>query len=142
MIWYTESDELWGQVIGERSPIDVYLNGKEQFQLPPEARLYQASQTVQTVIANHSTPLRDIYVVYEGRAQNSGLPIIKALLNPLVLWIWICACIILFGTLVALTPSFRAREAFSLHAGWAVKAIVRSQGPWITVHWSTRAWSE
>lgn len=103
--------------VGERSLIDVYRNDKEQFQMQPEARLYQTSETVQTVIANHSTPLRDIYVVYEGRDQNSGLPIIKAFLNPLVLWIWIGTCIILFGTLVALTPSFRAREAFSLHAG-------------------------
>lgn len=103
--------------VGERSLIDVYRSGKEQFKMQPEARLYLASQSVQTVIANHSTLSRDIYVVYEGRDQNSGLPIIKAFLNPLVLWIWIGSCIILFGTLIALTPSLRAREAFSLHAG-------------------------
>ncbi len=90
--------------VGERSLIDVYRNGKKQFQLAPEARLFQASQTVQTVIANRSTPLRDIYVVYEGRDQNSGLPVIKAFLNPLVVWIWIGACMVLLGTLVVLTP--------------------------------------
>lgn len=85
--------------------IDVYHGGKKQFQLAPEARLYQTSQSVQTVVANHSTPLWDLYVVYEGQNQDSGLPVIKAFLNPLVMWIWIGAGIVLFGTLVALIPN-------------------------------------
>lgn len=90
--------------IAEQSRIDVYRGGKRQFQLAPELRLYQASQTTQTMVANHSTPLWDLYVVYGGQNQDSGLPVIKAILNPLVLWIWIGACIVLFGTLVAITP--------------------------------------
>jgi len=90
--------------IAEQSRIDVYRRGKRQFQLTPELRLYQASQTTQTMVANHSTPLWDLYVVYGGQNQDSGLPVIKAILNPLVLWIWIGACIVLFGTLVAITP--------------------------------------
>lgn len=95
--------------IAERSQIDVYRDGKIQFQLGPEARLYRTSQNVQTVVANRSTLLWDLYVVYEGRDQNSGLPEIKAFLNPLVLWIWIGAGIVLLGTLVALTPNLRVR---------------------------------
>ena len=55
--------------------IDVYRGGKKQFQLAPEARLYQTSQSVQTVVANHSTPLWDLYVVYAGQNQESGLPV-------------------------------------------------------------------
>jgi cytochrome c-type biogenesis protein CcmF len=85
--------------------IDVYRGGKKQFRLAPEARLYQTSQSVQTVVANHSTPLWDLYVVYAGQNQESGLPVIKAFLNPLVMWIWIGAGIVLFGTLVALIPN-------------------------------------
>jgi cytochrome c-type biogenesis protein CcmF len=99
--------------IAERALIDVYRGGKEQFQMQPEARLYQASQNVQSMVANHSTPLRDLYVIYEGENRDSGLPIIKAFLNPLVLWIWIGAGIVCFGALVALTPSLRAPEASS-----------------------------
>jgi cytochrome c-type biogenesis protein CcmF len=90
--------------IAERSLIDVYRGGKKQFQLAPEARLYQASQTTQLMVANHSTPAWDLYVIYEGQNQESGLPIIKAILNPLVIWIWIGACIVLLGALVALLP--------------------------------------
>ncbi|MGA7830945.1 MAG: heme lyase CcmF/NrfE family subunit [Terracidiphilus sp.] len=99
-----ESNENY---IAERAMINVSRGGKEQFQLQPEARLYQASQNVQSMVANHSTPLWDLYVIYEGQNQNTGLPIIKAFLNPLVIWIWIGACIVIFGTLIALTPSRR-----------------------------------
>ena len=97
--------------VGERSLFDVYRDGKIQFQLEPEARLYQASQTVQTFIANRSTLLRDLYVVYEGRNEASNLPIIKAFLNPLVIWIWIGGCVVLLGTIVVLIPSSRVEIA-------------------------------
>ena len=95
--------------IAERALIDVTRGGKEQFQLQPEARLYRTSQTMQSMVANHSTPLWDLYLIYEGQNQDTGLPIIKAFLNPLVLWIWIGTGIVLLGTLVALTPNLRVR---------------------------------
>lgn len=87
-----------------RMQIDVYRGGKEQFQLTPEARRYQNSENLQTIVANHSTPLWDLYVVYEGESQDSGLPILKAFLNPLVMWIWIGGLVVLLGAMVALTP--------------------------------------
>jgi cytochrome c-type biogenesis protein CcmF len=95
----TNSNYMAGDLL-----IDVDRNGKQQFQLTPEARLYPNSQNVQTVVANHSTPLWDLYVVYAGQDQDSGLPVIKAFLNPLVLWIWIGAVIALLGTIVARIP--------------------------------------
>ncbi len=99
--------------VAERALIDVSRGGKEQFQMQPEARLYRASQTMQSVVANHSTPLWDLYVIYEGQNQDTGLPIIKAFLNPLVIWIWIGAVVVLVGTLVALTPNRRTAIAAS-----------------------------
>jgi cytochrome c-type biogenesis protein CcmF len=95
--------------IAERALIDVSRGGKEQFQMQPEARLYRASQTMQSMVSNHSTLLWDLYVIYEGQNQSTGLPIIKAFLNPLVIWIWIGAGIVLAGSLVALTPNRRRR---------------------------------
>ncbi len=91
----------------ERSFIDTYQDGRLKFQLAPEARLYPTSQNVQTVVANHSTLLRDLYVVYEGRDPDSGRPEIKAFLNPLVLWIWIGTVFILIGAIVSLLPQRR-----------------------------------
>ena len=98
----------------ERASIDVSRGGKEQFQLEPEARLYRSSQTVQSMVANHSTPLWDLYVIYEGQNQDTGLPIIKVFLNPLVVWIWIGACIVIFGTLVALIPLRQQQQGLPL----------------------------
>jgi len=96
----------------EYSLLDVYRkgsNGKESkvTQLAPERRFYQASQTPQTMVANHSTLAWDLYVVYEGKNPDSGLPIIKVFLNPLVAWIWIGVFIVIAGTATALTPNLQ-----------------------------------
>ena len=56
--------------------------------MAPEKRVYAANGQPQTMVANHSTLRWDLYVVYEGQDASTGLPIIKAFLNPLVAWIW------------------------------------------------------
>jgi cytochrome c-type biogenesis protein CcmF len=47
----------------------------------------------------------DLYVVYEGLTQDNGHPILKAHLNPLVMWIWLGVWIIIGGTVLALVPN-------------------------------------
>ena len=49
--------------------------------------------------------MNDVYLVYEGKNDTTGRPIIKAHLNPLVPWIWIGLIIMVFGTIVALVPN-------------------------------------
>jgi cytochrome c-type biogenesis protein CcmF len=44
-------------------------------------------------------------VVYEGTNPDTGQPIIKAFLNPLVSWIWAGVVLMVLGTFVALVPS-------------------------------------
>ncbi len=95
----------------EYSLLDVYRNSKKVTQLAPEKRFYQASQTPQTMVANHSTLAWDLYVVYEGKNPDSGLPIIKVFLNPLVAWIWIGVFIVIAGTVTALTPNLQTALA-------------------------------
>jgi cytochrome c-type biogenesis protein CcmF len=95
----------------EYSLLDVYRNGKKVTQLAPEKRFYQASQTPQTMVANHSTLAWDLYVVYEGKNPDSGLPIIKVFLNPLVAWIWIGVFVVIAGTATALTPNLQTALA-------------------------------
>ena len=63
------------------------------------------------MVANHSTLAWDLYVVYEGKNPDSGLPIIKVFLNPLVAWIWIGVFIVIAGTLTALTPNLQTALA-------------------------------
>jgi cytochrome c-type biogenesis protein CcmF len=89
----------------EYALLDVYKEGKKQFQMTPEKRVYLASEQPQTMVAIHSVPSWDLYVVYEGTNPDTGQPIIKAFLNPLVSWIWAGVVLIFIGTLAALVPS-------------------------------------
>jgi cytochrome c-type biogenesis protein CcmF len=63
------------------------------------------------MVAIHSTLEWDLYVVYEGTNQQTGQPIIKAFLNPLVGWIWAGLVILVIGTLIALVPSLSPATA-------------------------------
>jgi len=89
----------------EYAMLDVYRNGKRLFQMTPEKRVYLASQQPQTMVAIHSVPGWDLYVVYEGANPDTGQPIIKAIINPLVSWIWLGVVLMAFGTVVALVPA-------------------------------------
>ena len=89
----------------EYAMLDVYRDGKKQFQMTPEKRVYLASGQPQTMVAIHSTLSWDLYVVYEGTNPDTSQPIIKAFLNPLVGWIWAGLVILVFGTFIALVPS-------------------------------------
>ena len=93
--------------------LDVYRGNKKIAQLAPEKRFYVASQQPMTMVANHETLAWDLYAIYAGKNPDSGLPIIKVFLNPLMAWIWIGVVIVAFGTLVALTPNLSAALADS-----------------------------
>jgi cytochrome c-type biogenesis protein CcmF len=85
--------------------IDVFKNGKQIDTMYPERRFFKASQQPSTMVANRSTLAEDLYIVYEGENLDTGRPIIKAHLNPLVMWIWIGVWIIIAGTIIALVPN-------------------------------------
>jgi cytochrome c-type biogenesis protein CcmF len=95
----------------EYAVLDVYKGGRKIFQMTPEKRVYLASGQPQTMVAIHSVPGWDLYVVYEGANPDTGQPIIKAFLNPLVGWIWAGLAITVLGTLVALAPSLNPATA-------------------------------
>jgi cytochrome c-type biogenesis protein CcmF len=95
----------------EWAMIDVYKDGKKQFQMLPEKRVYHATQQPQTMVAIHSLPWWDLYVIYEGTNPSTGQPIIKAIINPLVGWIWAGVALIAFGTFIALVPSITPSTA-------------------------------
>ncbi len=85
--------------------IDVFKGGRQIDTLYPERRFYNASQQTSTIVANRSTFKEDLYLVYEGLNQDTGRPIIKVHLNPLVMWIWVGVWIMIFGTVIALIPN-------------------------------------
>jgi len=95
----------------EWAMLDVYRDGKKQFQMMPEKRVYHASQQPQTMVAIHSNILWDLYVIYEGTNPATGQPIIKVIINPLVSWIWAGVALVAFGTFIALVPSLTPATA-------------------------------
>lgn len=89
----------------EYAMLNVWKDGAVQFQMMPEKRVYLASEQPQTMVAIHSVPGWDLYVVYEGANPDTNQPIIKAFLNPLVSWLWIGLLVMVVGVLFALVPS-------------------------------------
>ncbi len=87
--------------------LDVFHKGQKITRLTPERRVYFPDTDhaqVSTMVAIHSTLAADLYVVFEGRNADSGRPIIKVFVNPLVNWIWIGVLIVILGTALALVP--------------------------------------
>ncbi|HEY6373654.1 MAG TPA: cytochrome c-type biogenesis CcmF C-terminal domain-containing protein [Candidatus Sulfotelmatobacter sp.] len=99
---YTQDDNA--NVASEWAIMDVYQNGKMIDTLTPQRLFYKASRQASTKPDIRSTFKEDLYLVYEGQNEN-GQPIIKAHLNPLVMWIWLGVWIILGGTVLALIPN-------------------------------------
>lgn len=95
----------------EYAVLSVSEKGKTLFTMTPEKRFYLASGQPQTMVAIHSVPSWDLYVVYEGTNPDTGQPIIKAFLNPLVGWIWAGLVVMVLGTFIALVPSLSPATA-------------------------------
>jgi cytochrome c-type biogenesis protein CcmF len=106
----------------EYAVLNVWEHGKMQFQMTPERRVYLASGQPETMVAIHSVPAWDLYVVYEGTNPSTGQPIIKAFLNPLVGWIWAGLVVMVLGTFIALVPSLNPATA-------ALRVPVRTAAP-------------
>jgi cytochrome c-type biogenesis protein CcmF len=100
---YTQDDNP--NYSSEWAVMDVFKGGKQIDTLYPERRFYKASQQTSTIPRVRSTAQEDLYLVYEGQNQDTGKPIIKAHLNPLVGWIWIGVWIMIVGTGAALIPN-------------------------------------
>ncbi|MGC8548127.1 MAG: heme lyase CcmF/NrfE family subunit [Acidobacteriaceae bacterium] len=96
--------------VAERAKLDVSRGNSKPFVLSPEVRLYQASQSRNTRVANHSTPLWDLYVVYEGNDPSSNLAVIEAILNPLVVWVWIGGIVMVLGSMLLVAEPLLKRQ--------------------------------
>ncbi len=105
---YTQDDKP--NYSSEWAILDIYKNGKKIDTMYPEQRFYKASGQPATMVANRSTVMEDLYLVYTGKNPENGRPIIKAHLNPLVWWIWSGAHFILIGTVIALVPNMQAKK--------------------------------
>jgi cytochrome c-type biogenesis protein CcmF len=99
---YTQDDNA--NQASEWALIDVYENGKLQRTMSPQRIFYKASQQASTKPDIDQGFKEDLYLVYEGQ-NDKGQPVIKAHLNPMVIWIWIGAWVMILGTGLGLVES-------------------------------------
>ncbi len=104
---YTEEDSA--NYASDWAVLDVYKHDKMIDTLTPERRFYKASNQTSTLPFIRSTLNEDLYIVYEGLNQDTGHPILKAHVNPLVMWIWLGVWLMLLGTGLALVPNAPAQ---------------------------------
>jgi cytochrome c-type biogenesis protein CcmF len=90
---------------GDKAIIEVTKDGEHVTTLYPESRMFTATQQPQHVPSVHSLLRGDLYVVFEGKNPDTGRPIIKAHLNPLVPWLWLGVLVMLVGIVLALVPN-------------------------------------
>src|SRR3954451_9389565 len=109
----------------ESAIVDVFRNGKFVTTMYPERRFYKASQQASTMVANHSMPSADLYLVYAGRNEGSDKSILRVHLNPLVMWLWAGVWIFVLGTLVTLVPS---KSAVSLRKPVQERVVAMAEG--------------
>ena len=84
--------------------MDVYKDGQLQRTMAPQRIFYKASQQASTKPDIDQGFKEDLYLVYEGQNEK-GQPIIKAHVNPMVIWIWIGAWVMILGTALALVEN-------------------------------------
>jgi len=96
---YTQDDNA--NQTSEWALIDVFRGGNVQRQMAPQRIFYKASQQASTKPDIDQGFKEDLYLVYEGQ-NDKGQPVIKAHVNPMVIWIWIGAWVMLIGTALAL----------------------------------------
>jgi cytochrome c-type biogenesis protein CcmF len=106
---YTQDDKP--NYESEWAIINVFKGNEQITTMYPERRFYKASQQTQTIPRIYATVaqdlflVKDLYLVYEGVNQDTGKPIIKAHLNPMVPYIWLGLVLMIFGTISALVPN-------------------------------------
>ena len=99
---YTQEEN--GNQFTEWALMDVYQNGQLVRTMSPQRIFYKASQQASTKPDIDQGFKQDLYLVYEGQNEK-GQPIIKAHVNPMVIWIWIGAWVMILGTALALVES-------------------------------------
>jgi len=87
-----------------RAIVEAYRNGRLVRTLKPERRIFKGENPqATTIVALHSTPKEDLYVVFAGMTEDSKAEI-AAHVNPLVFWVWFGAAVLVLGSIITLLP--------------------------------------
>jgi len=87
----------------------------------PERRFYIASEQPSTEVDIHSNFREDLYIVLSGANADGSKAIVQVYRNPLVMWVWLGAAIMIFGTIWAMIPAYRRKAQPAAHIASAVE---------------------
>ncbi len=96
----------------------AYRNGRPVGVLSPEIDFYPNRPDPMTGVAIRTTLRDDLYIALAGWKEAGQVAILRVVLNPLVIWIWIGSGVLVAGTLVAVWPDpirARRRQVASSH---------------------------
>ena len=108
--------------------LNVMRHGKMVEVLEPAKLFYKRPQQPATKVAIRATLASDLYVVLAGVDDKSGLATFDVFLTPLVSWLWLGGLMMALGTVVAMWPNAREREAIAAAARRRVGELERELG--------------
>ena len=83
--------------------MDVSRGGHHVATMAPQADFYTPLGQAQSNVALRTNPVEDLYMVVTELNPTTGHLVIRAWVNPLVMWIWIGGAVMALGTLLILT---------------------------------------
>jgi cytochrome c-type biogenesis protein CcmF len=103
-----------GMAAGERpthilvwANLMAFKNGKPLHELAPGQRFYPNQQSPFASVDARYHWNEDLYVILSAFERNGSSATIKAMINPMISWIWIGGGVILLGVVVAVLPERR-----------------------------------
>ena len=90
----------------------VYDKNKIITELKPESRFYPITNNFTTEASIHTNLFRDLYIVLgEGNLDNGW--VVRIYYNPLVIWIWIGALIMVLGGIISINTNLKKLKFLS-----------------------------
>ena len=90
----------------------VFHNGSDDGILTPALKFFPAQQSPIGRAVHQSSLSEDIYLILSGFSEiDRNQATLKALVRPLVIWMWIGGFVIAFGTLICIWPMKKTQSA-------------------------------
>lgn len=99
----------------------IFDANRKVAEMRPAKRFYPAEQQPIGTVDVRSTVREDLYLVLSSFAKDGTSATVKALVRPLVMWIWVGGWVMVLGSLIAIWPDRRrvvATEAAGEYAVW------------------------
>jgi cytochrome c-type biogenesis protein CcmF len=94
-------------VIKVAAKTEIEKNNKPYATIFPAKFFYSKNQQPTTEVDINSTLKEDLYLILLSFSPDTGEATFKAIISPLVIWIWIGGILLIFGTIVVMLPRLR-----------------------------------